>query len=568
MHPIQRFLRLLKLDKKDITYIYLYATFAGLIALSLPLGVQAIIGLISGGRISSSWALLIGVVTLGTVLAGVLTVMQLSVIETIQQRIFTRSAFDFAYRIPKIKWEAIQGEYAPELVNRFFDTLTVQKGLPKILMDFSTSVLQIFFGLLLLSFYHPFFIFFGLLLVAILLIIVRLTGPQGLKTSLKESEYKYKVVYWLQELARSMGTFKLAGTSDLPLQKTDQLVNGYLNARKAHFRVLVTQFASLVGFKALVTMGLLILGSVLVINNDINLGQFVAAEIIILLVMNSVEKLILTMETLYDTLTALDKLGGFTDLDIEREEGISFEQCDTGRGIAVELSGVSYRFPGSEENALHGLDLRIAEGEKLCIAGYSSSGKSTLLHLIAGMFTDFRGALTYNKIPLRNLNAVSLRAHIGDHVSQEDIFNGTLLENITMGHEGISLQDVIKAVEQVGLADFVKKLPEGYDTALLPGGKNLPRNVVSKIIFARCIAARPSLLAIEEPFGFLEKADRERIAELLTSRTDCTLVTVTDDAMMAAKCDRVIIMQEGRIVEEGSFGKIKQNKHFENVFKH
>jgi ABC-type bacteriocin/lantibiotic exporter with double-glycine peptidase domain len=511
--------------------------------------------------------ILIGVVTLGTVLAGVLTIMQLSVTETIQQRIFTRSAFDFAYRIPRLKWEAIHGQYAPELVNRFFDTLTVQKGLPKILMDFSTSILQIFFGLLLLSFYHPFFIFFGLLLLGIVLLIIYLTGPQGLKTSLKESKYKYEVAYWLEELARSMGTFKLAGTSDLPMQKTDYLVNGYLDARKAHFRVLVTQFSSLVGFKAMVTMGLLILGSTLVINNDINLGQFVAAEIVIILVMSSVEKLILTMETIYDTLTALDKLGGFTDLDTELEEGIRFEQCDSGKGVEVELSGLSYRFPDAPNATLDNLDLHIAAGEKICIAGYNSSGKSTLLHLIAGIYTHFTGSLSFNKIPYRNLDIVSLRAHIGDHISQEDIFRGTLLENITMGHEGVSLQDAIRAVEQVGLADFVKKLPNGYDTLLLPGGKNLPRNVISKIIFARCIASRPSLLAIEEPFDFLEKEDRERIARLLTSSPNCTLVSVTDDPLLAAKCDRVIIMQEGRIVEEGSFEKIRKSRHFENVFK-
>lgn len=567
MHPIKRFFRVLKLDKKDILYIYLYAIFAGLIALSLPLGVQAIIGLIAGGSVSSAWLMLIGVVTLGTALAGVLTVMQLSVTETIQQRIFTRSAFDFAYRIPKIKWEAIHRDYAPELVNRFFDTLTLQKGLPKILMDFSTSVLQIVFGLLLLSFYHTFFIFFGLLLIAIVLLIIRLTGPEGLKTSLKESKYKYEVASWLEELARSMGTFKLAGTSEYPLQKTDYLVNGYLDARKAHFRVLVKQYGSLVGFKTLVTAGLLILGSVLVIDNRINIGQFVAAEIIILLVMGSVEKLILTMETIYDTLTALDKLGSFTDLEIEREEGIRFEQCDTGKGIAVELSGLSYRFGDSPKNTLNELHLNISEGEKLCIAGYNSSGKSTLLHLIAGIYTKFTGSLSYNKIPYRNLDIVSLRAHIGDHLSQEDIFKSSLLENITMGHQNLHLEDVISAVEQVGLSDFVKKLPEGYDTILLPGGKNLPRNIISKIIFARCIASRPSLLAIEEPFDFLEKEDRERIANLLTSIPNCTLVTVTDDALMAAKCDRVIIMKDGQIVEEGSFEKIRNSKHFENVFK-
>ena len=158
LSPLQRFFRLLELDKKEISYIYLYAIFAGLITLTLPLGIQAIIGLIIGGNVSSSWVLLVIVVTIGTLLNGVLKVMQLTVTETIQQRIFTRSAFDIAYRFPRIKFEALHYEFAPELANRFFDTLTLQKGLPKILMDFSTGILQIFFGLLLLSFYHPLFI--------------------------------------------------------------------------------------------------------------------------------------------------------------------------------------------------------------------------------------------------------------------------------------------------------------------------------------------------------------------------------------------------------------------------
>jgi ABC-type bacteriocin/lantibiotic exporter with double-glycine peptidase domain len=324
----------------------------------------------------------------------------------------------------------------------------------------------------------------------------------------------------------------------------------------------------MVAFKTIVTAGLLILGSILVIDNRINLGQFVAAEIIVILVMASVEKLILTMDVVYDVLTALEKLGGFTDLPIEKEEGIRFEDLDTGKGIAVGLSGLSYRFPDSGEDNLVDLSLQIAAGEKLCIAGYNSSGKSTLLQLIAGIYSDFKGSLTYNKIPFRNLDAASLRAHIGDHLSHEDIFKGSLLENITLGHSNVSLEDAVSAVEKTGLDDFVKKLPEGYDTILLPGGKNLPRSIVSKIIFARCLASRPSLLVIEQPFHFLEKEDRERITGLLTAPgSNCTLVAVTDDSLLASKCDRVVILDEGRIVEAGSFEKIKRSKHFKNVFK-
>ena len=234
---LQRLFRLLQPDRKEVAYIYLFAIFGGLLTLTLPLGVQAVIGLVQGGEVSSSLIILIAVVTLGTLFSGVLNIMQLTVTETLQRRVFARSAFEFALRIPNLRLDALQRDYPPELVNRFFDTLTVQKGLPKILMDFSTGIVQIIFGLLLISFYHSFFVFFGIAVVLILVALLRWTGPTGLESSLVESKYKYKVAHWLQEVARTMITFKLASGARLSLSKTNDLVDGYLDARGNHFRI-------------------------------------------------------------------------------------------------------------------------------------------------------------------------------------------------------------------------------------------------------------------------------------------------------------------------------------------
>ncbi|MBL0042888.1 MAG: hypothetical protein IPP33_00240 [Flavobacteriales bacterium] len=117
--PWQRLLRLLRVDKREIGHIYLYALIGGAISLSVPLGVQAIINLISGGQMATSWGVLIAFVTIGVGFTGAMQVMQLALAENIQQRLFARSAFEFAYRIPRIKAEALGGRYLPELVNRF-----------------------------------------------------------------------------------------------------------------------------------------------------------------------------------------------------------------------------------------------------------------------------------------------------------------------------------------------------------------------------------------------------------------------------------------------------------------
>jgi ABC-type bacteriocin/lantibiotic exporter with double-glycine peptidase domain len=565
---LQRFYRMLKTDRREISYIYLYAIFAGLINLTLPLGVQAILNLLQGGAVSSGWWLLIVVVTVGTLMAGILVIMQMSVNETLQRRIFTRVAFDFAHRLPNLRTEAVRNVHLPEVVNRFFDTLTIQKGLPKILMDLSTAIMQIVFGLLLLSFYHPLFIAFGAILITVLIVIIRLSSPLGLATSIKESKYKYEVAYWLEELARTLQTFKLAGSSPLPLNRTDGYVSNYLDAKESHFRILSLQFSAIVGFKTLVTFVILSLGGWLVINNQINIGQFVAAEIIIILIMNSSEKMIQTLEVVYDVLTALDKIGAVTDLPVESEKGVNFSEINNGSGISVEIHNLSHRFSDAEPPILKNINLTIKSGEKLCIAGYNGSGKTTLVQIISCFQTNTEGSVLYNGVPRNNFNPMSLRAAIGDFSSQEAIFKGSLRENITLGYTNIEMDKLVKTCESVGLMRFVASLPNGFDTLLLPEGRNLPRNVVVKIILARSIIQNPQLLAIEELMANLEQIDRLKIASLLTDKNQSwTLAAVTDDAELASRCDRVVVMKEGEIVAEGTFEDIKNTVHFKRVFK-
>ncbi len=567
LSPLQRFYRMLKTDRKEISYIYLYAILAGLINLILPLGVQAILNLLQGGAMSSGWWLLIIVVTLGTLMAGVLVIMQMSVSETLQRRIFTRVAFDFAHRLPNLRTEAVRNVHLPEVVNRFFDTLTIQKGLPKILMDLSTAIMQIVFGLLLLSFYHPLFIAFGAILLVILVLLIRLSSPLGLSTSMKESKYKYEVAYWLEEIARTLQTFKLAGSSSLPLTRTDTYVSNYLDAKESHFRILLLQFSAIVGFKTLVTFVLLSLGGWLVITNQINIGQFVAAEIIIILIINSSEKMILTLETVYDVLTALEKIGAVTDLPVESDKGVSFSEVNNGKGMTVDVQHVSHRFSDSERAILKNINLSIKSGEKMCITGYNGSGKTTLVQMISCFQTNTEGSILYNGVPRNNFNPVSLRAAIGDFSSQEAIFKGTLKENITLGYDTL-MDKLVETCQAVGLMRYVASLPNGFDTPLLPEGRNLPRNVVVKIILARSIIRKPQLLAIEELMANLEQIDRVRIAVLLTDKTQSwTLVAVTDDAELASRCDRIVVMQEGEIVAEGTFEDIKKTPHFNRVFK-
>jgi len=545
--PIRRLARLLQTERKDIFYILVYAVFVGLMSLILPLGIQSTIELVSGGVIFSSVYLMIGVVVVGVIVSGALQIVQFRLVEYLQQRVFTKAAFEFAFRIPRIRMEALAKTYAPELINRFFDIITIQKGLPKLLIDLSSAVIQILFGLLLISLYHPFFVFFSLLLVAILIIIFYFTGAIGLHSSIMESKYKYKVVHWLEELARSMHSFKLAGNTDLPIQKTDYYTIYYLKNRKIHFNALITQYGFIVLFKAAIVGGLLIMGTNLVVDRQITLGQFVASEVIIILVLGAVEKIIMYMEVVYDLLTAVDKVAHVTDLAVERMGGIDLKNTHI-EGFSLSIKALKYKYLDQQEYQLKGIDLNISPAERICISGPSGSGKSTLANIISGLYTNYEGLFAINNFSMRDLNLTNVRKFVAKNISSEDLFDGTILENITVGKPSVTAEDVVFALSQVGVLEQVNTLPEGLNTHVLSGGKGFSETFIYKLIVARCLAEKPRLMVLNDfLFLFTESAKIDLLERILKAAKNCTVIFISNDPIIQNACDRVIWLEDGKV---------------------
>lgn len=545
----QRLMGLLRLDKRDVFQIFYYAIFAGLVNLSLPLGIQAIINLIQGAQISTSWIVLVILVTLGVAFGGVLQLMQIRIIENLQQKIFTRSSFEFAYRFPKIKMSQLVNYYPPELANRFFDTLTVQKGLSKILIDFPAALLQIIFGLLLLSFYHPFFIIYGILLLLLIYVVFKFTAQKGLDTSLAESKNKYKVAHWLQEVARSIVSFKLSGKTSHAVDKNDELVSEYLDARESHFRILVLQFIQMIGFKVLVTAGLLLIGGLLVLNQEMNIGQFVAAEIIILLVISSVEKLITGLETFYDLLTSLEKLGQVVDKDLEPQDGE--KPFGEQEGFTIQLDEVSYNVPDRDKKIINDVSLTITPTCTVLLNGASGSGKSTLLRIIAGILEPDTGGIFVNDVSLKGVNLNYYRSHIGQSLPEESPFEGTIINNITFGDTSVSQEDIYWALDKVGLTQFVKEQPQGLQTILYPEGKQIPSAISKKIVLARSIVRKPKLLILKDPLDQFREEEADEIMSFLSDPANgWALLVVSANLRWANKCTRIVTMDNGRIINE------------------
>ncbi|POY41410.1 ABC transporter ATP-binding protein/permease [Flavobacterium alvei] len=547
MTPLKRFYNLLELDKKDVLQIFFYAIFAGLISLSLPLGIQAIINFIQSGRVSASWIVLIFLVVIGVALAGILSLMQLRITENLQQKIFVRSSFEFASRLPKIKFEELYSHYAPELANRFFDTLTIQKGTSKLLIDFSAALLQIAFGIILLSLYHPFFIVFGILLFFLLYFIFKFSYKSGLETSLKESKFKYKVATWLQEVARNNFSFRNELNYNYALQKNDELANDYLNYREKHFNVIKRQFIQLILFKVIITASLLSIGGYLVLSQEMNIGQFVAAEIIILLVINSVEKIIIGLETFYDVLTAVEKIGQVTDLDLEEETEESYDNCYTN--ISLETENLTFKFPDTKQNTLKSIDLKINQGERIFVDGINGSGKTTLIRILSGLLQPSSGSFYINDDTFKKINLKQYRAQIGSIIYGETLFEGSILDNITFKDLSITQEDLKWAINGLQLASFIKSLPEGLDTIVFPEGKQLSSSNIQKILLARSIIHKPRILFYEDPTDKMDNDVSNEIIDFITAKEHLwTIIVSSKNPYWRDKSNRIITMQNGKIV--------------------
>ncbi len=540
--PFQKLLLLLREEKAEIRAVYFYAILSGLVALVLPLGTQAIISFVMGGVISVSLVLLIVLVVGATLAIGFLQVNQKKIIEKIEQRIFVRYGFLYSQAIPRLDLRSTQEYYLPELANRFLDTTTIQKSMAKLLLTIPEAIIQILFGLILLSFYSPVFIVFGFLLLALLAFVLRFTGRRGLETSNEESNYKYRLLGFLEELSRAVASFKFRVLSALHLRRTDELVSGYLKWRTAHFKILLTQYWTLIIFKVLITTAMLVVGSGLLLQQKLNIGQFVATELVIITVIYSVEKLISSLELVYDILTATEKV---SKLPEKPQEVSGTLVLSAEEGLSVEMESLSFSYKG-EEAILKNINASLASGEKVIITGPTGSGKSTLLRVMSGLLPPTEGVIRYNGIPFREYDLDHLRAGVSAVFDTHEVFEGTLLENLTFSTDAPrSIHRVKDLATLLNLQHFIFSNPEGLQQQIPIAGHGLSPRTLLKITLLRALLSDSKLLIIEHPEIFLNTRELEAlVAHLNTAHTKATCVISSQSPVLLGTGWRLIGLEE------------------------
>ncbi len=542
--PFVRLLSLFSQDRNDFWVVVLFAFGVGIFSLATPIAVEAIVSTVQGGtRILLQPVIALSLVLLVFLgLAALLRVFKAFVVEYLQQRIFVRLVIDLANRLPRVRIEAMDRAHGPELVNRFFDVLTVQKASSILLLDGVSVVLQTAIGLMVLAFFNPYLLGFDLVLISAIAFIIFVLGRGAIRTSIKESLAKYDVAGWLEEIARHPLTFRNTESRNYCLHRANHLAGSYVKARRSHFRILFRQILFALILQAVASAALFGIGGWLVINRSLTLGQLVAAELILTMIVGSFLKLGKSLESYYDLMAGVDKLGHLIDLPLEKVSGERLFVKNTPATLKVKNLRFSYP-DSSKQELFHGLNFGINPGERIAIVGSHGSGKSTLFDLIYGLRNASQGSIELDGEEIGDLSPESLRGQVS-LIKGREIFQGTIAENVSVGRP-LSLAQVRDALEIVGLLDEIRDFPDGLHTELSTGGVPLSRGQLCRLKMARAIAAKPRLLLIDELFDDLHDNIREKVLQVFLDRdAPWTLLVTTNRGDIVELCDRQINLDD------------------------
>jgi len=543
---------LLRPEAREIRVILILSVITGVLYLATPLTVDAVVNSFAFGGEQPVYvqALIVLAVFLLFLLGmlGVLRAAQNYAMEIIQRRLFVRLTADVAYRLPRVPLEVLETHQGPELVNRFFDVVTIQKSSSGLLLDGVNVIFSTLIGLIVLGFYHPLLLLFALILLALLMLVTFLPGRRAVRTSIAESYAKHAVVGWLEQIAMFPVLFRSSGAAEIACSRADALAEEYLRTRKAHFRVLMGQIIALLALQAVASAALLTIGGWLVLKAELTLGQLVASELIVSAIVAAVSKFWKHLETWYDAMAAVDKLGYLVDLPIERETG-ERPSAPSG-GLSVRLQDIGYNH-GDGHPVLAGQNLDIPPGSRVGIVSPGGLGGSALLDLMAGLREPTSGRVLLNGTDLRLWNLGELRRQVF-LVRGQEIVQGSVLDNVRLGRPDLDIDSVNRALECVGLLDAIQRMPDGLETVLRAGGHPLSASQRSRLILARAIIRKPRLLLVDEALDGVETETLLRLeAALFDNDQTRTLVLVTRDPDLIARCDLTLNLGDCHLSRPG-----------------
>ena len=526
-----------RLERDVLGLLASYALAIGLFALIVPLTVQELVNTFAFAIQPIMIVTLAAVLVFSLIFVGAFKALQFYAVEILERRLFARVALGLTRQLPQFREET----FPPKYTNYFFETVLMQRALSAMIVDIINVVVGGTVGMTILVMYHPYFLLYNVLLVSGFAVVIALLSQGGLRSTLAMSHAKYETFHWLQEIAGNLTHFKSTVSAPLLLQKTDEHVQAYVEARSTRFTILMRQYMGSLGWQALAHGGLIATAGWLLSIGQLTLGQFVAAEAIVGGLLVSFDGIVKRMGYVFYFFTSLTELDYLLSLPKDQEIAkLTVPLPDpTIHGVRMVCKDLSFSYPGSAP-IFEGFSMELAPGEKIAVFSKNSTGKTTLARVLAGLYLPTGGVIRYNGVDIRDLDLESLNACRGlildSHLS---LFEGTLEENITMGRPGIPYTDVLWALRFVEMEEDVDALPMGLRTQVQAKGRGFTTSQILRLLVARAIVTRPQLLILDGTLHSMQPTVRDTILRRLCGKEEpWSLIFVSNDPALSAHVDR------------------------------
>jgi len=491
--------RILGPDGPYLRMALMYGAAISLLSLATPISVQLLVNAVANIALPAPLFTLSAILFGLLLLAGLLSALRVHVMALFERRFFARMVAEITLRAVHARNPFFHDRRNGDLFNRFFDLATVQKALTSLLIGGFAIVLQSAVGLVVTSFYHPFFLAFNAVLVAVIMIIWRIWSHGAMRTAIAKSHSKHAAAHWLASVGGSNGFYKSSRHMHYAMDQSEALTADYVAKHTAHFRYTFSQTLCLLLLYALASAGLLTLGGMLIIAGELSIGQLVAAELILSGVFYGIAQLGNYLEIFYDLVGGLEELSLFWDVPQEAPPALDAPSLPHG---AIEFRAV--------EHGGHKLDFKLAPGEQVAILAAAGVERSVSL-LLKRLEVPVRGMVSVGGMDLGTFDMVRLRSDVVV-LDRPTIVELSVRQYLALA-SGDRHEDMLSALELVGLASRVGQLPEGLDTMLSTLGWPLAVGETMALKLAGALLARPRVLVLSPLYDLLPPARLQQVLE-------------------------------------------------------
>ncbi|WP_217511112.1 peptidase domain-containing ABC transporter [Vibrio metschnikovii] len=535
--------------KRVLSEIFLFSFVLQILALISPLFFQVVMDKV---LVHQAWSTL-DVLVFGLLVAGVIEVVLRALRE--YQYAHTANRIDIQLGLKLVKHlfglplMFFKSRQIGAIVTRVRELDTIREFLTGSMFTLSIELLFMFVFIYVMSLLSSILTWFFIATIPFYIVLAWWLTPRMQGAIEKQFSHAAANTSFLTETVAGSETLKSLAVEPRFIRRWDEQTNkmvatGYdvqqLNNRSNHLVQLLQKVTS---------VAILWLGATEVLSLEMTIGQLIAFNMMTNHIAQPLARMVELWGQFIQTRVAIEKLGDMLNLPVEQHTG---SDNVTIHG-AISFKNILFRYQPDIPPTINNLSLKISAGETLGVVGTSGSGKSTLARLLLRLYSPEQGSITIDGIPLNQINIQQLRQQVGVVLQENFLFNKSVSENIAQSKPEASLEEIIAAAKLSGAHEFILKLPMGYDTVLAEGGQSLSGGQRQRLAIARTLLSDPKILILDEATSALDDESQALIqANMANIAKGRTVITIAHRLSTVRACDRIIVLHQGNIVEQGS----------------